>query len=267
MLTIDTNQVDQTARHNHPNPAAPGRQATPAAAAIGVHKTYGQGDVAVTALAGVDVELATGCLTAVMGPSGSGKSTLMQTMAGLDRIDAGSVMIGDTDLTTLSERQLTKLRRDRIGFIFQAFNLVPMLSAQENIELPIRLAGRKADRAWIDEVVEIVGLAERRDHRPTELSGGQQQRVAVARSLASRPEIIFADEPTGNLDRNAAAEVLGLLRRVAREDGQTIAMVTHDPVAATYADRTIFLADGRIVAEQTNPTVDSVLDVLRDLER
>ncbi len=238
----------------------------PAARAVGATRVFGRGDLAVTALDGVDLDIVAGRLTAIMGPSGSGKSTLMHSMAGLDRLTDGQAFIGDVDLTTLGERQLTQVRRERIGFVFQAFNLVPMLTAIENIELPLRLGGRRGDGSYIDHVIETVGLTERRDHRPSELSGGQQQRVAVARALASRPEVIFADEPTGNLDRHAAMEVLGLLRRATRAHGQSIAMVTHDPAAAAYADRVVFLADGRIVAETSEPTVESLLDIIRDLE-
>jgi putative ABC transport system ATP-binding protein len=200
-----------------------------------------------------------------MGPSGSGKSTLLHSLAGLDRLTSGTVLIGDTDLSTLDDRRLTRLRRDRVGFIFQAFNLVPTLTAAENITLPPRLAGRKPDAAWVRHVVETVGLQNRLQHRPAELSGGQQQRVAVARALASRPEIVFADEPTGNLDSRAGAELLSFMRTAVREFGQTIVMVTHDPVAAAYADRAVFLADGRIVADLDAPTADSVIDRTRAL--
>lgn len=265
MPTIQVTHPGRTATSDTPTDRPKPRPV--AAEARGISKTYGSGDLAVTALNNVDVTFRVGQFTAVMGPSGSGKSTLLHTMAGLDRVDSGSVIIGGVNITGYSERQLTRVRRERIGFVFQAFNLVPTLTAEENIRLPLRLAGRTGDEAWINRVIETVGLSGRRDHRPSELSGGQQQRVAVARSLASRPNILFADEPTGNLDRNAAGEVLGLLRRVAMEGGQTIAMVTHDPRAAAYADRAIFLADGRIAAEHTDPTVDSVLDVMRDLER
>jgi putative ABC transport system ATP-binding protein len=198
-----------------------------------------------------------------MGPSGSGKSTLMHCVAGLDSLTSGQVYIGDTFLDTLSERQLTQLRRDSVGFIFQAFNLVPTLSALENIVLPMSLAGRKPDQAWLDNVVDTVGLRNRLSHRPSELSGGQQQRVAVARALASRPDIIFADEPTGNLDSRTGAEILDFMRRAVRELGQTIVMVTHDPVAASYADRALFLADGVIVDEMDKPTADRVLDQIK----
>jgi putative ABC transport system ATP-binding protein len=198
-----------------------------------------------------------------MGPSGSGKSTLMHALAGLDSLTSGSVYIGDTDLSKLDDNELTRLRRDKVGFIFQAFNLIPTLTAYENITLPLALGGKKGDSAWIDQVVQTVGLGNRLKHRPSELSGGQQQRVAVARALASRPEIIFADEPTGNLDSRTGAEILSFMRSAVKELGQTIVMVTHDPVAASYADRVVFLADGRIVDEMTQPTAESVLDRLK----
>ena len=239
----------------------------PAAGAVQATKVYGRGDNAVHALAGVDVEFATGRFTAIMGPSGSGKSTLMHTIAGLDTLTSGNVFIGDTDLGALNDRQLTQLRRDRVGFIFQAFNLVPTLTAIENIALPLRLAKRKPDRDWLAAVIDTVGLGSRVDHRPSELSGGQQQRVAVARALAGRPEIIFADEPTGNLDSHTGAEILSFMRRAVREMGQTIVMVTHDPVAASYADRALFLADGRIVDDMAHPTADLVLDRIKSLGR
>lgn len=237
-----------------------------AARARAATKTYGSGALAVTALDRVDLDLISGQLTAIMGPSGSGKSTLLHMMAGLDRLTDGSVLIGDVDLADLSEKRLTVLRRDRIGFVFQSFNLIPMLTVVENIRLPLTLAHRGGDDEWIDHIIDTVGLADRRNHRPSELSGGQRQRVAVARALAARPDIVFADEPTGALDRAAAAEVLGLLRRAAREFGQTIAMVTHDPVAAAYADRAVFLADGRLVASQQHPTVETILDTMRKLD-
>ena len=236
-----------------------------AARAVDATKVYGHDETEVRALDHVSVEFEAHRFTAIMGPSGSGKSTLMHTLAGLDSLTSGSVFIGDVDLTTLSERKLTKLRRDHIGFVFQAFNLVPTLTAQENIELPMRLAGRHPDAAWVQQVIDTVGLTSRVDHRPTELSGGQQQRVAVARALASRPDIIFADEPTGNLDSRTSAEILSFMRQAVREFGQTIVMVTHDAVAASYADRAVFLADGRIVDEIDAPTFDSVFERMRTL--
>jgi putative ABC transport system ATP-binding protein len=236
-----------------------------AAAASGATKIYGSGDTEVTALANVDVRFDVGRMTAIMGPSGSGKSTLMQCMAGLDRLSSGQVHIGGTDLSSLNERELTRLRRDRVGFIFQAFNLIPTLSAIENITLPMDLAGTKPDQQWLDHVIGTVGLGDRLRHRPSELSGGQQQRVAVARALASQPEIIFADEPTGNLDSRTGGEILAFMASAVVDLGQTIVMVTHDPVAASYADRVVFLADGRIAGEINNPTADSVLDRMRGL--
>lgn len=226
-------------------------------------KTYGTGDTEVRALDDITVGFDAGRFTAVMGPSGSGKSTLMHCIAGLDELTDGQVFIGDTDLTSLSEKELTMLRRDRIGFVFQAFNLVPTLSAEENITLPQLLAGTRVDRGWFDQVVTTVGLADRLSHRPGELSGGQQQRVAVARALAGRPDIIFADEPTGNLDSRTGAEILDFMRRAVSEFGQTIVMVTHDPSAAAYADRVVFLADGRIVDEMDHPTAETVLDRMK----
>jgi putative ABC transport system ATP-binding protein len=234
-----------------------------AARAVDATKTYGRGDTTVQALDHVSAEFPRGRFTAIMGPSGSGKSTLMHCVAGLDTLTAGQVFIGDVDLSGLSEKQLTRLRRDRIGFIFQAFNLVPTLTAAENITLPMDLAGSKPDQAWFDSVISTVGLGDRLAHRPSELSGGQQQRVAVARALASRPQIIFADEPTGNLDSRAGAEILSFMRSAVREMGQTIVMVTHDPVAAAYSDRVLFLADGTIVDELTEPTADTVLDRMK----
>jgi len=237
----------------------------PAARAVDATKVYGKGEAEVRALDGVTIEFGTSRFTAIMGPSGSGKSTLMHAMAGLDTLTSGSVFIGDVDLSSLNDKKLTQLRRDRIGFIFQAFNLIPTLTAAENITLPMKLAGTKPDREWFDNVVDTVGLSHRLGHRPSELSGGQQQRVAVARALASRPHIIFADEPTGNLDSRSGAEILSFMRQAVREFGQTIVMVTHDPVAASYADRAVFLADGHIVDEVTDPTADSVLSHMRTL--
>jgi putative ABC transport system ATP-binding protein len=230
-------------------------------------KVYGKGEAEVRALDGVTVEFDAGHFTAIMGPSGSGKSTLMHSLAGLDDLTSGSVWIGDTDLSSLKDKALTKLRRDRVGFVFQAFNLVPTLDVAENIELPMALAGRKPNREWVDTVVDIVGLGNRLQHRPSELSGGQQQRVAVARALAGQPEIVFADEPTGNLDSRTGAEILSFMRQAVREFGQTIVMVTHDPVAASYADRAIFLVDGRIVDDIQEPTTDSVIDRMKTLGR
>jgi putative ABC transport system ATP-binding protein len=234
-----------------------------AARAVGARKVYGSGDTAVVALDDVSVDFRSGEFTAIMGPSGSGKSTLMHCVAGLDSLTSGSVFVGDTDLSQLDDRRLTTLRRDKIGFIFQAYNLVPTLTAAENIKLPLTLAGRKPDPAWFELVVDTVGLANRLSHRPSELSGGQQQRVAVARALASRPEIIFGDEPTGNLDSRTGAEILSFMRRAVTDLGQTIVMVTHDPVAASYADRVVFLADGRIVDEMSQPTAERVLDRIK----
>ncbi|MFJ8478320.1 ABC transporter ATP-binding protein [Kitasatospora sp. NPDC094011] len=245
------------------DPQLPGGSSAVAASARQVTKAYGSGETRVTALDAVDVDIQRGRFTAIMGPSGSGKSTLMHCLAGLDTVSAGRIRIGDTEITGLKDKQLTRLRRDKIGFIFQAFNLLPTLNALENITLPMDIAGRRPDQAWLDQVVETVGLAGRLKHRPTQLSGGQQQRVAVARALAARPEIIFGDEPTGNLDSRAGAEVLTFLRRSVDELGQTMVMVTHDPVAAGYADRVLFLADGVIVDEMHAPTADSVLERMR----
>jgi putative ABC transport system ATP-binding protein len=243
-----------------PKSGGSGERSAVAASARQVTKAYGSGETRVVALDAVDVDIERSRFTAIMGPSGSGKSTLMHCLAGLDTVTSGHIRIGDTEITKLKDKKLTQLRRDHIGFIFQAFNLLPTLNAIENITLPMDIAGRKPDRAWLAQVVETVGLADRLKHRPNQLSGGQQQRVAVARALAARPDIIFGDEPTGNLDSRAGAEVLGFLRRSVDELGQTIVMVTHDPVAASYADRVIFLADGRIVDEMTDPTSESVLN-------
>ena len=218
------------------------------------------------ALRGVSVDLAAGEFTAIMGPSGSGKSTLLHCLAGLDTPTSGQVFIGDTDLTQLNDKRLTELRRDKVGFVFQAFNLVPTLTARENITLPLDIAGRDVDQAWFDEVVTTIGITDRLTHRPSQLSGGQQQRVAGARALVSRPEIVFADEPTGNLDSKSGAELLGFLRSAVKDHGQTIVMVTHDANAASYADRVIFLADGHVVDEMREPTADRVLDRLKSLE-
>jgi putative ABC transport system ATP-binding protein len=249
------------------SPDAPGPATAtaplPAARAVDATKIYGSGDTAVVALDDVTVDLPDGRYTAIMGPSGSGKSTLMHCMAGLDTLTSGRVYIGDIDLTTLSDKELTRLRRDNVGFVFQAYNLVPTLSAIENITLPDALAGDKPDAAWLEQVVKTTGLGDRLSHRPSELSGGQQQRVAVARALASQPKIIFADEPTGNLDSRSSAEILEFMCRAVKEMGQTIVMVTHDPGAAAYADAVLFLNDGRIVDHMEGPTADRVLDRLK----
>jgi len=240
-----------------------GTRSAVAARAERVVKAYGSGEARVTALESVDVEIDRSRFTAIMGPSGSGKSTLMHCLAGLDQVTSGRIFIGDAELSSMKDKELTRLRRDRVGFIFQSFNLLPTLNALENITLPMDIAGHRPDRAWLDRVIDTVGLSARLKHRPGQLSGGQQQRVAVARALASRPEIIFGDEPTGNLDSRAGAEVLGFLRRSVDELGQTIVMVTHDPGAAAYADRVLFLADGRIVDEMADPTAEAVLDRMR----
>jgi putative ABC transport system ATP-binding protein len=240
--------------------------ASVAVRAEAVWKVYGSGEAQVTALRGVDLALIRGEFTAIMGPSGSGKSTLMHCMAGLDEVTRGDITIGSTTVTGLSDKALTRLRRQQIGFIFQQFNLLPTLSAEENILLPLAIAGREPDPEWTAQVIEAVGLRERLQHRPTELSGGQQQRVACARALVSRPEVIFADEPTGNLDSRAGTEVLSFLRSSVRDFGQTIVMVTHDPVAASYADRVVFLADGALVTELRDPTAENVLDTMKNLD-
>jgi putative ABC transport system ATP-binding protein len=247
-------------------PVPPIPASSAAARAVDLRKIYGEGDAAVQALGGVSVELAAGEFTAIMGPSGSGKSTLLHCLAGLDTPTSGQVFVGDVDLTQLSDKRLTELRRDKVGFVFQAFNLVPTLTARENITLPLDIAGRDVDKAWFDEVVATIGIGDRLTHRPSQLSGGQQQRVAGARALVSRPEIVFADEPTGNLDSKASAELLGFLRSAVQDHGQTIVMVTHDANAASYADRVIFLADGNVVDEMREPTADRVLDRLKSLE-
>ena len=234
-----------------------------AARADRLTKIYGSGDTRVVALDAVSVDLPRGQFTAVMGPSGSGKSTLMHCLAGLDDATEGAVFIGDVEITALDDKRLTRMRRDSVGFVFQAFNLLPTLTAIENITLPMDIAGRKPDQAWLDTVIDTIGLRDRLSHRPTELSGGQQQRVACARALASRPEIVFADEPTGNLDSRSGAEVLGFLRRSVRDMGQTVVMVTHDPGAASYAERVVFLADGHVVDEMADPTADAVLERMK----
>jgi putative ABC transport system ATP-binding protein len=241
------------------------REASPAAHSIELRKTYGSGDATVHALAGITVTFQRGQFTAVMGPSGSGKSTLMHCMAGLDRPTSGQSFVGDLDLGRLDDSGLTQMRRDRIGFVFQSFNLVPTLTARENITLPADLAGRKVDQEWFDYLVQQLGIADRLSHRPSEMSGGQQQRCACARALINRPDLIFADEPTGNLDSNSSNEMLGFMRRSVTEFGQSIVMVTHDAHGASFADRVVFLADGQVVDELANPTADSVLERVRKL--
>ena len=237
----------------------------PAVRAHELTKVYGAGPAAVTALDGVSVAFGTGEFTAIMGPSGSGKSTLMHCLAGLDTPTRGQVFLGDTDLTRLPDAALTRVRRDRVGFVFQSFNLLPTLSAKDNVLLPLELGGRRVDEEWLRTIVGVLGIGDRMTHRPAELSGGQQQRVAVARALVARPDVVFADEPTGNLDSRSGAEVLGFLRRSVREFGQTVVMVTHDPIAASYADRVVLLADGRLAGDLARPTPQSVLDALRGL--
>ncbi len=238
---------------------------TTAAAAQALNKTYGKGDTAVHALRGVDVSFETGTFTAIMGPSGSGKSTLMHCLAGLDSADSGRIWIGGTEITGLNDAEITRLRRDSVGFVFQSFNLVPTLTAEQNITLPVALANGKVDRPWLEEITRTLGLEGRLTHRPHELSGGQQQRVAVARALLTRPHVVFGDEPTGNLDSRSGAEVLSLLRRSSREMGQSIIMVTHDPVAASYADRVVLMNDGELVGELSKPSPESVLAALTKL--
>ncbi|MFE7432396.1 ABC transporter ATP-binding protein [Streptomyces tendae] len=237
-----------------------------AARVVDAVKVYGGGDTAVRALDGVSVDFPAGRFTAIMGPSGSGKSTLMHCAAGLDTLTSGTARIGDTDLSTLDDRRLTLLRRDRVGFVFQAFNLVPTLTVAENITLPLDLAGRRGDTEWVDALIDVVGLRDRLHHRPAELSGGQQQRVAVARAFAGQPDVVFADEPTGNLDSRFGGEVLGLLGRTVRQTGRTVVMVTHDPVAAAHADKVVFLADGRLVDRMDAPSADKVLDRMKAFE-
>ena len=238
----------------------------PAVRAVDVRKSYGKGETAVTALAGVSLDVPKGQMTAVMGPSGSGKSTLMHCLAGLDSVDTGSIEIGGTQVVGLGDKQITQLRRDRIGFVFQQFNLLPTLTAGENISLPLDIAGKKPDQDWYDEVVRATGLSDRLSHRPSELSGGQQQRVACARALVTKPDVVFADEPTGNLDSRSGAEVLSFLQSTARVHGQTVVMVTHDPNAAGYADRVVFLADGLLVDEMDAPTAEKVLERMKRFE-
>jgi putative ABC transport system ATP-binding protein len=257
--TVDSGSEGLTA-HTDDGPTAP-----PAARAVGATKIFGSGDAQVRALDGVDVEFAVGAFTAIMGPSGSGKSTLMQCMAGLDRLSSGQCWIGEVELGALSEKQVTRIRRDHIGFIFQAFNLVPTLNALENLRLQLDIGHREAEPGWLDQVIDALSLRDRLTHRPSELSGGQQQRVAAARALATRPDIIFADEPTGQLDSKASAELLAFLRRAADEFGQTIVMVTHEPTAACLADEVLFLADGRLVDRLASPTPDSILDRMKML--
>ena len=242
---------------------------TIASSARGLTKVYGRGAAEVHALDGVDVDFAAGAFTAIMGPSGSGKSTLLHLLAGLDAATSGTVRLGETVLSGLDDDALTRLRRDRVGFVFQSFNLLPMFTAQQNVLLPLDLAGARPDEAWLGQLVATLSLGDRLDHRPSELSGGQQQRVAIARALVTKPDVVFADEPTGNLDSRAGAQVLSFLRRSVRELGQTVIMVTHDPTAAAYADRVVLLADGRIAGDIADPTPESVLaglDALRQLE-
>ena len=236
-----------------------------AARVVDARKSYSTGESEVVALDSVSVEFGAGAFTAIMGPSGSGKSTLMHCMAGLDTLTSGQAFVGDTDLASLSDKQRTLLRRDRLGFVFQAFNLIPTLTAEENITLPGDLAGRKPDQAWFEEVVSTLRLGDRLDHRPSQLSGGQQQRVAVARALVSRPDVVFGDEPTGALDSKTSTELLTFLRAAVDDLGQTVVMVTHDPVAASYADRVVLLADGAIVDELADPTRDAVLETMKRL--
>jgi putative ABC transport system ATP-binding protein len=250
-----------------PAAAPPPSTLVAAAGAIDARKIYGMGDAAVRALDGVTVSFEPGRFTAIMGPSGSGKSTLLHCLAGLDELTEGAVFIGETYLATLNDKQLTELRRNEVGFIFQAYNLIPTLTARENIMLPLMLGGESGDESWIDRVIDTVGLKDRQSHRPSELSGGQQQRVAVARALGSRPTIIFADEPTGNLDSNSGGEILQFMRDAVDEFGQTIVMVTHDPNAAAYADRVVFLADGKIVHDMSEPTGDRIVDRMKQIGR
>jgi putative ABC transport system ATP-binding protein len=248
-----------------PEAATQDEQAVPAAQSLDLRKSYGTGQAVVRALAGISVTFERGRFTAVMGPSGSGKSTLMHCMAGLDRPTSGQAFVGGLDIGTLDDTGLTRLRRDRIGFVFQSFNLIPTLSAAENITLPAALAGQKVDSDWLDYLVKQLGIGDRLTHRPSEMSGGQQQRVACARALINKPDLIFADEPTGNLDSNASADLLEFLRRSVTELGQSIVMVTHDPRGAAYADRVVFLADGAVVGELRQPTADLILERMRTL--
>ena len=245
--------------------AAAPTQTAIAARAVDASKIYGEGEAAVRALDGIDVSFARNRYTAIMGPSGSGKSTLLHCLAGLDRVTSGQIYLGDIEISAASEKQLTLIRRDRLGFVFQSYNLIPTLNAAENITLPLALAGRKPDPEIYDRVVDTVSLRDRLSHKPSELSGGQQQRVAVARALVSQPEIVFADEPTGNLDSKAGAEILGFMRRAVDDFGQTIVMVTHDPNAASYADRVVFLADGRVIDELAGASADAIIDRMKRL--
>ena len=265
VMTITDVLTPPTSLLTSPLTSQPTQQRRVVASAVDVTKTYGAHDAIVHALDGVSIGFQAGRFTALMGPSGSGKSTLLHCLGGLDTVTSGSIRIGEVDLATLRDAELTRLRRDRIGFVFQSYNLLPTLNALENMTLPMSLAGRKPDPAWLDHVIDTVGLRTRLTHRPSELSGGQQQRVAVARALASRPEIIFADEPTGNLDSHAGAEILTFLRNAVRELDQTVVMVTHDPTAAAYADRAVFLADGHIVGDLVDPTAAIVLDYFKHL--
>ncbi len=237
-----------------------------AASARGLSKLYGFGETAVLALDNVDISFEAGRFSAIMGPSGSGKSTLLHCLAGLDRVTKGQVFIGDVDLTLLADKRLTQLRRDKVGFVFQSFNLVPTLNARENITLPMDIAGRNPDADWLAHVIEILSLEDRLSHKPSELSGGQQQRVAAARALASRPDIIFADEPSGNLDSKSGTQLLQFMRQAVQDYGQTIVMVTHDPLAAAHSDRVVFLEDGRIAGDMVEPTAERILDRIKTLE-
>jgi putative ABC transport system ATP-binding protein len=246
-------------------PPAPAPTGPAIARAVNVSKIYGSGDAEVRALDGIDVEFGQGVFTAIMGPSGSGKSTLLHCLAGLDRVTGGQIYLGDVEISAANEKQLTLIRRDRIGFVFQAYNLIPTLNAEENITLPMALAGNKPEPAWFDQIIDTVGLRDRLKHRPSELSGGQQQRVAVARALITNPDVVFADEPTGNLDSKSGAEILTFMRDAVSTLHQTIVMVTHDPIAAGYSDRVVFLADGKIVDEMLQPTADRVLDRMKSL--
>jgi putative ABC transport system ATP-binding protein len=266
-VRVMSTTLSPSARSAAPSaPLAAPTDRPPAVRAVSATKVHGSGDTRVVALDGVSVDIPAGRFTAIMGPSGSGKSTLMHCLAGLDTLTSGQVWLGDTELGTLNDRRLTTLRRERIGFVFQSFNLLPTLDAYENIVLPIRLSGAKIDDHWVDGVIGVVGLDDRVGHRPSELSGGQQQRVAVARALASRPQVVFADEPTGNLDRHAGHEVLSFLRRAVDDFDTTVVMVTHDAAAASVADDVLFLADGRIVDRLAAPSVDGVLDRMKSLE-